>query len=146
MGIEAQCETGLKRAFQAYTDTLDPAEAVTYRCFFLDDEVESGEPNEKRQYPLIEITARPNVPRGHKSIFRDCSVRLKWATHRNTDPKKALLVKLYEGCRAIIDAETTITVTGHTVQGAVIMDETDSDVDENEQYISMVLNMRLCGA
>ena len=146
MGLEAAIEQGLKTALQAYTNGLDPADAVTYRCFFLDDESESGAATEARAYPLIEITASPNVPTKHKSTFRDTPVEIKWATHKNTDPKKATLRGLYENCRTIIDTETTITFTEYSRIAVRIESGGESGVEENEQYITLPLTVKVCGA
>ena len=146
MSIESATEQGLKTAFKAHTDTLDPDSAVSYRCFFLDDEDDSGKATEDREYPFIEITASPNWPTQHQSTFRHVAVNVKWATNRRADPKKAALVALYESCRAIIDTETTILVSGYNVVGIIIEQGGESDVEENEQYITLPLTVKLCGA
>jgi len=146
MSIESATEQGLKTAFRAYTDTLAPADAVTYRCFFLDDEEDSGDTVEAREYPFIEITASPNAPESHKSSFQDVPVLVKWATNKNTDHKKAALVAMYAGCRAIIDTETTITVSGYSLIGAIVEAGGVSGVDDNEQFIELPLLIKLCGA
>ena len=146
MGIEAAVEQGIKTAFKVYTDTLDPANAVTYRCFFLDDEDESGADTEERKLPLIQITAAPNVPTGHKSVFRDIPVAITFATHKNVDRKRATLRALYEACRAIVDADTTIAVTGYSYISTIIESGGDSDVEDNEQRITLPLMVKICGA
>jgi len=148
MSLESVTEQGLKTAFKVYTDALDPSNAVTYRCFFLDDELpaESDDATESRRYPLIEITASPNVPTGHKSTFRDVPVELKFATHRAADPKKLTLIAIYAACRTIIDTETTIAVSGYSLIAARIESGGASDVDENEQYITLPLTVKVCGA
>ena len=143
MGIESAVETGLKTAFQAFTNTLDIEDRPAYRCFWLDDE--TAQDTEPREYPLVQITAAPNFPTRHKSIFRDMPVEVKFATHRNVDKKHVKLRALYEGCRAIIDTETTITVTGYNVI-AVRIEQGESGIDENEQYITLPLLVKLCGA
>lgn len=143
MGIEAAVETGLKTAFQAFTDTLDIEDRPAYRCFWLDDE--PSDDIEDRAYPLVEITAAPNMPTQNKSTFRDLPVEVKFATHRNADRKRAKLVALYEGCRAIVDTATTIAATGYNVI-AVRIEQGESDIDENEQYITLPLLVKLCGA
>ena len=146
MGIESLTEQGIKTAFRVFTDALAPDDVPTYRCFWLDDETESGAATEDREYPLVQITAKPNWPTQYKSTFRDVSVEIKWATHATPDPKHAKLVALYEGCRAIIDTATTILVTGYNVIGIIIDDGGDADVDGNEQYITLALTVKLCGA
>jgi len=146
MGIESATEQGLKTAFQAFTNTLAPDDAPVYRCFWLDDEVATGRKTEPREYPLVQITASPNVPTQHKSTFRDVPVELKFATSKNADRKRAKLVALYEGCRAIVDAETTIAVTGYNVIGVRINEGGESNVDDNEQFITLPLTVKLCGA
>lgn len=145
MGIEANVEQGLKTAFEAYTDKLAPADAVAYRCFFLDDEAESQKPAEDREYPFIGITASPSVPVIHKSAFQDVPVMLKFATHRQDDKKRATLRAIYEACRAIVDAETTIAVSGKSLIGARIEGGGESDVNDNEQYITLPITVKLCG-
>lgn len=144
MGIESEVETGLKAAFQAFTDTLDIDDQPAYRCYWLDDE--PGDTTEPRAYPLVEITASPNWPTQHKSTFRDVPVRVKWATHLSADPKKTALKALYEGCRAIIDTETTIAVAGYNVIGVIIEPGAEADDEENENYITMPLTVKICGA
>jgi len=144
MGIESLTEQGLKTAFEAFTDTLEIEDQPHYRCFFLDDE--DAEDREEREYPLIEITASPNWPHQHKSTFRDVPVTVRWATHKNADKKKAKLRALYEGCRAIIDAESTIAVTGYHLNGVIIESGGESGVDDNEQYIELPLVVKICGA
>lgn len=146
MSIESATEQGLKTALKVYTDTLEGAQVVTYRCFFLDDETGFDEDIEERKYPLIEITASPNWPTKHKSPFRDIPVALKWATHRPSDPKKEVLVAMYAACRTIIDTETTILVSGYSFIAAIIDSGGESDVDENEQYITLPLTIKICGA
>ena len=143
MGIESAVETGLKTAFQAFTDTLDVDDRPAYRCFWLDDE--AAQTTEPREYPLVQITASPNFPTQNKSTFRDLPVEVKFATHRNVDKKRAKLIALYEGCRAIVDAATTITATGYNVI-AVRIEQGESGIDDNEQYITLPLLVKLCGA
>ena len=146
VSIESATEQGIKTAFRAYTDTLDPDSAVTYRCFFLDDETDSGEPTEKREYPLIQIHASPNWPTQHKSTFRHIPVEIKWATHRSKDPKKTTVASLYQNCRTLIDAVTTILVSGYNVMGIIIEQGGESGVDDNENYITLPLTVKICGA
>ncbi|MFH1603964.1 MAG: hypothetical protein ABIH03_08660 [Pseudomonadota bacterium] len=143
MGIESATETGLKTAFQAFTNGLDIEDRPAYRCFWLDDE--SAQDTEPREYPLVQITAAPNFPTHHKATFRDVPVEVKFATHRNVDRKRAKLRALYEGCRAIIDTESTIAVSGYNVIG-VRIEQGESGVDENEQFITLPLLVKLCGA
>jgi hypothetical protein len=144
--IEDATEQGIKTAFKVFTDTLDPEDAVTYRCFALDDEDESGEAREARKYPLVEITAAPNVPTHHRSTFRDVPVELRFATHKNQDRKREKLVELYDGCRAILDAASPVTVAGYNVTGIIIESGGESGVDENEQYYMLPIVVKLCGA
>ncbi|MFH1604100.1 MAG: hypothetical protein ABIH03_09355 [Pseudomonadota bacterium] len=146
MSIESAVEQGLKTAFKAYTDTLDPADAVTYRCFFLDDESDSALPTEQRKYPYIEITASPNWPTSHKFAFRDIPVSVTWATQRQMDPKKSTLVSLYENCRSIIDTESTIAVSGYSLIAVRIEAGGESDIEENQQHIMLPLTVKICGA
>jgi len=146
MSIESATEQGLKTAFKAYTDTLPPESAVAYRCFFLDDESESGKTTEDREYPFISITASPNVPQAHKSPFREVPVAFKWATHRQQDPKQAALASLYENTRTILDNETGILVTGYTFSAVIIEAGGESDDEENEQYITLPVIVKICGA
>jgi len=145
MGRESLTEQGIKTAFRVFTNTLAPESQPTYRCFWLDDETETGRATEPREYPLIQITASPNIPTQNKSVFRDIAVDVKWATHKTVDKKRAALVALYEGCRAIIDTQATILVTGYNVIGVIIQGG-ESDVDENEQYITLQLLVKICGA
>lgn len=146
MSIERLTEQGIKTALKAYTDTLSPADAVVFRCFFLNDEVDSGNKTEDREYPLIRIHASPNVPTQHRSTFRHVPVEIKFATHRSADPLKTFLATLYEECRAIIDGADPVTVTGYNVQGIIIEEGGEADVDENENYITLPLTVKLCGA
>ena len=144
MNLEAASEQGIKTAFRAYTDPLRPGTIVTYRCFFLNDEEDA--PTEERQYPYIQLTAKPNAPSGHKSTFADVSMEVKWATHKTDDPKKATLRALYENCRAILDEETGVSVTGYSFMAIIIGDGGESDVDDNEQYITLPITVKVCGA
>ena len=146
MGIEAQVEQGIKTALQAFTDTLAPDDNPTYRCFYLDDETDTGRTTEPKEYPMVRITASPNVPTFHKATFRDIPVELMFATHKSADKKRAKLVALYEGCRAIVDAESTVSVSGYNLTGIIIESGGESGVDENEQYITLPLTVKICGA
>ena len=146
MSLERATEQGIKTALMAYTDTLDPSESVTYRCFFLDDESETSDTIEERRYPYIEITASPNAPTGHKSTFRDIPVEIKWATHAPHDKKNRILVAMYEACRTIIDTETTISIPGYTLIAVMIQPGGLPDIDDNEQYINLPLIVKICGA
>jgi len=146
VSIESATEQGIKTAFQAYTNTLDPDKAVTYRCFFLDDEEDSGGDTEERVYPFIQIHASPNWPTQHKSTFSHVPVEIKFATNRRDDKKKATLRAIYEACRAIVDAESTIVVSGYNLIGIIIEAGGESDVEENENYITLPLTVKLCGA
>ena len=146
MSVESATEQGLKTALQVHTDTLDPDTKPDYRCFFLDDETLTGEEKEEKEYPLVQITASPNVPTHHKATFRHVSVEIKFATKRIDDPKKQTLVALYENCRDIIDTESTISIEGFNLIGAIVESGGETDVDESEQYITLPLTMKLCGA
>ena len=146
MSLESAAEQAIKTAFKAYTNTLDPGDAVTYRCFFLDDETESEDSIEERRYPLIAITASPNVPTGHKSTFRDVPMEIKFATHRVADPKHETLIAIYAACRAILDTETTISPTGYSLIAAWIESGGESGIDDNEQFITLPITMKVCGA
>ena len=146
MGLEAAVEQGLKTAFRAYTDTLTPDAAVKYRCFFLDDESESGARREELEYPYIAINASPSYPHGHKSVFHDVSVEVKWATHDTADAKQATLRSLYEACRAILDAETGITITGYSLMGVIINEGGDVAIEDNVRSITLPITVKVCGA
>lgn len=145
MGIESATEQALKTALRVFTDTLTGDAAVTYRCFFLDDETATGETREARNYPLLEITASPGIPRFHKSVFKDVPVTIRWATRRFEDPKRATLKTMYEGCRTILDNETGVSVSGYHLQGVVILDG-ESNVEDDEFYIRLGVSVRLCDA
>lgn len=143
MGIETNTAQGIKTAFKVFTDALDYT--VYYRCAGIDDEPTLDE--EKIAYPHILITAAPNWPTHHKSTFRDVPVVLRWATHGKKDPKEAILYAIYEGCRAILDADPDgITVSGMSVIGIIIDQGGESDVEDHEQYIEMPITVKLCGA
>jgi hypothetical protein len=146
MGLEAATEQGLKTAFEAFTDTLALAERPVYRCFFLDDE--PNEDEEERKYPLVDITAQPNAPTQGDAgwTFRDCPVALKFATHRTKDAKRADLRTLYEGCRAIIDAKSTIAVEGYNVVGILVDEGGEAGTDDQEHYITLPVTVKICGA
>ena len=147
MGLESIAEQGVKTAFRVFTDTLGPDDNPVYRCFLLDDETESGDKKEEREYPLVQITASPNWPTFHQSIFREIPVEIKWATHASADPKRAKLLALYDGCRAILDAGlTSITVTGYSVTGVIIEQGGESGVEDNEQYMTLPVTIKVCGA
>ena len=146
MGLEAAVEQGLKTAFQAYTNTLDPDSAVAYRCFFLDDEAESNAKREDRKYPYIGINASPFVPHGHKSTFADVSVEVKWATHDTADAKQVTLRALYEACRAILDEETGIAIDGCSFMGLIINEGGQVAIEENERNITLPITVKVCGA
>ena len=143
MGIETNTAQGIKTAFKVFTDTLDYT--VFYRCAGIDDEPALAK--EKQEFPRILITAAPNWPTHHKSTFRDGPVMLRWATHATDDPKEAVLYALYDGCRAILDADPgVITVSGMNVIGIIIEPGGVSDVEDHENYIEMPLTVKLCGA
>ena len=143
MGIETATAQGIKTAFEVFTDTL--AYDVAYRCAGLDDETAKVE--EKLEYPHIVITASPNWPTHHKSTFRHVPVDFRWATHAKDDPKEAVLYAIYDGCRALLDANPDgITVSGMNVVGIIIEQGGDSDVEDHEQYITLPITMKLCGA
>lgn len=144
MGVESATEAGLRAAFRAVSDTWHPDDHPAYRCFFLDDATHDSK--ERREYPLVEITASPNVPTQHRSTFRNVPVALKFATHRSKDPKRAALVSMYEALRAVIDAVTGITIAGYSVIGIIIESGGESGVEENEHYITLPLTVKLCGA
>jgi hypothetical protein len=142
MGVEAAIETGIKTALQAFTDTL--AYDVHYRCFWLDDAATDDE--ERLVHPRIEITAAPNTPTHHGSGFRDTQVEARWVTHIKDDPKRATLRAMYEGCRDIIDADTTFSF-GDYHRIAIMIDEGgEADIDGHDNYIMLPLVAKICGA
>jgi hypothetical protein len=147
MSIESLTEQGIKTALKVYTDTLAPQNAVTYRCFFLDDESAPEQPTEVKTTRYIQIVASPNVPTHHRSTFRDVPVVIMWATNRRSDKKAQTLASLYENCRTILDSgKTNITITGYSVNGVIIEDGGTSEIDENDQQITLPITVKLCGA
>ena len=143
MGIETATAQGIKTAFKVFTDTLDYD--VYYRCAGIDDE--PALETEEKKYPHIVIRAAPNWPTHHKSTFRDVEVMLRWATHATDDPKEAILYAVYDGCRAVLDTDPeTITVSDMNVVGIIIDPGGESDVEDHEQYITLPLTVKLCGA
>ena len=144
MGLESLTETGLTAAFTTATNALAVAYRPHYRCAMLDDDPTAE--RELRRYPFVEIVAHPNVPDSHKSTFRHIPVDLVFATHKDDDRKGLGLKALYEACRAVIDTESGVTITGYSVIGILIQEGGQREVDENEQRITLPLIIKVCAA
>jgi hypothetical protein len=102
--VENLLRTGILAVIATYNGT-DPEPDVplapTYRRFWSDDDAEAYD--EQIKFPLIQIGAAPNTPRGYQEPLRQVPVILNIATLLIEDPKREMLANLYNTIRQAID-------------------------------------------
>ncbi len=94
--------TGIMAVIAAYNSENDTELAPTYRRFWSDDDADAHD--EKIKFPLIQIGASPNTPRGYQEPLRQVPVVLNIATLLIEDTKRTTLAILYDIIRTAIDS------------------------------------------
>jgi hypothetical protein len=145
MTKEQYMEVGLKDALKTATDELSNIdERPVYRAFWVDDETD--EDRENLKYPFVMIKVKPRVPQGHQSIFSDAETMIKVATHRKNDEKREVLERIYEKVRGVIDDDDWgIDIEAAITKKSTIIEDTDADVEGDENYAELTLNILTCG-
>ena len=107
---EARIEAALKSGFQtaiADTNSATPDSVdVAYRCFWLNDASDTGEPSttrEKTRFPQVMIACSPVSTPGFQQPDRVADVTINVATAVAFDPLRSVMAAIYADIRGALE-------------------------------------------
>ena len=141
--VENLIRTGLIAEFTAYNAENETSHSPNYRRFFSDDAAD--EDVESITFPMIQIGASPNTPRGYREPLRQVPVLINIGTLLINDPKRAELAALYNVARNAVDTRNWNQDTGALDNMELTIEEGGEILeDENGSYVTMNLTAEVC--